>query len=155
MEQRDLQVLAGFDAVWQRVMEGRAPETGAPGQGQETLELVYRAHRGYATLAQYSRGQIQRELRCLQKEARQAVRELQTAYFLRTGEVYHPAKTENFASCTMDNLRKMWKNACELRENLQGVLQDDGHPSQQAGRGCLPLLKAHPERLEQLIQSLF
>lgn len=121
MREEDLAVLAGFDAVWQRVMLGKScSEEGGQQQWSELLQGMYDQWQGLKCMAQCACGVGRHTLYCLCTEARRSFCALQTACFLDTGDIFVTAATCNFASYTPYNLRKLYQNA----EKLAGLLQN-------------------------------
>ena len=121
MLEEDLAVLAGFDAVWQRVLLGKSD---AEEDGQlpwaELLQGMYDQWQGLRCVAKCACGSARHTLFCLCAETRRSFCALQTACFLDTGDIFVTAETCNFASCTPYNLRKLYQNA----EKLAGLLQN-------------------------------
>ena len=127
MREEDLAVLAGFDAVWQRVLSGKGQteQTGAV-KWEPLLQGMYDQWKQLDGMARCSRGGERDALAHLSEQARSCFCELQTACFLDTGDVFVTAKTCNFASCTPYNLRKLYQNAEKLAELLQNAsMQED------------------------------
>ena len=121
MREADLAVLAGFDAVWQRVQQGKSnAEENRQMQWGELLQGMYDQWKWLGDLAKCSSGEVRQMLLSLRAEARRCFCGLQTACFLDTGDIFVTAETCNFASCTPYNLRKLYQNA----EKLAGLLQN-------------------------------
>ena len=148
MTEEDLRVLQSFGAVWERVSGERiACEDEQSVTWQQLLQGVFDHWRDCAGLAKCAHGRQRRTLLCMAEAARAIYRELQTEYFLETGDVFISVNGENFASYTPYNLRKTWKNAVELAKLLQRA----------ENAGCLPVKDAgktvsdHAEGLKGLI----
>ena len=156
MQQRDLEWLSGFDTVWQRVMAGESCAVGGDSTGEleQLMEEVYYAWNGYRQLARCSCGWLQCRLQELCREAREVFRGLQTEYFLQTGELYHPPESEIFASCTISNLRKLWKNASEVTKKLHSVQRNDGGAQGERLQAAEELFASHQDRLRCMIGQL-
>ena len=121
MLEEDLAVLAGFDAVWQRVLLGKSDaEEGDGTQWSELLQGMYDQWQGLRCMAKCACGSARHMLFFLCAEARRSFCALQTACFLDTGDIFVTAETCNFASYTPYNLRKLYQNA----EKLAGLLQN-------------------------------
>ena len=120
MTQEDLEVLAGFGAVWERVsgrpMESASPETV---NWEELLDGLYEHWHNYASQAKWAAGMPRRRLLRLAEETNVLLRRLQTEFYLETGDAFQGAMHENLASYTPYNLQKMCKNADKLAERLQ------------------------------------
>lgn len=156
MEQNKPEWLSEFDVVWQRVTLGQSCTLKAPvtGQLEAVMESVCYARKGYCSLARHSCGWLQCSLLELAREAKILFGQLQTAYFLQTGELYHPPESEDFASCTLTNLRKLWKNAFELTQKLQSVYGNDGLPTSDPIYKAEQLAQRHRDCLRELICKL-
>jgi hypothetical protein len=127
MREEDLAVLAGFDAVWHRVLLGKsgAEEDGQP-PWAELLQGMYDQWQGLRCMAKCACGSARFTLFGLCAEARRSFCALQTACFLDTGDIFVTAATCNFASCTPYNLRKLYQNAEKLAEDLQNARRQEG-----------------------------
>ena len=121
MLEEDLAVLAGFDHVWQRVQSGKQQTvTASDDCPRELMQGMYDQWKWLGELAKCSCGEVRDTLSCLCAQTHRCFRELQTACFLDTGDVFVTTQTCNFASCTPYNLRKLYQNA----EKLAGLLQN-------------------------------
>lgn len=156
MEQREPEWLSDFEAVWQRVMTGQSCTLPVSGErdSEQVMEAVHWAWSGYRQLARCSRGRLQCSLQEMTREAKEVFRALQTEYFLRTGELYHPPESEKFASCTLSNLRKLWKNAFESGEKLHGIQGNDKGACSEALAAAAELFDSHRDRLRCMIGQL-
>ena len=147
MTQEDLDVLAGFGAVWERVSGERIDAPNASGvTWEELLQGIYDHWQGCASLGSRAVGVHRTRLLGLAGMARALFRRLQTEYYLETGDVFAAAVVCDFASYTPYNLRKLCKNAVKLAELLQKAEAD----------GCLPVgeTKNHIVDHEKVIKSL-
>ena len=150
MLEEDLAVLAGFDAVWQRVLLGKSDAEQDNGQQwAELMQGMYDQWQGLRCVAQCACGSVRHRLFCLCAEARRSFCALQTACFLDTGDIFVTAETCNFASCTPYNLRKLYKSAAKLAERLQKAEQDEGFPLD----GAWETIVRHGESLKELLED--
>ena len=150
MTQEDLAVLAGFDAVWERVSGQPLEKVHEPSVSwTELLGELERYWQGCRKLAALAHGSHRSRLMRLAAEARKALSMARTECFLDTGDVFHGELVCNFASYTPYNLRKLCKNAV----NLAGLLQ------KAAKEGCLPVedagkcLTDHERVLKELLRE--
>ena len=150
MTQEDLAVLAGFDAVWQRVSGQPLEKVHEPSVSwTELIGELERYWQGCRRMSILARGSHRYRLERLTAEARKALSMARTECFLDTGDVFHGEVVCNFASYTPYNLRKLCKNAV----NLAGLLQ------KAAAEGCLPVEEAgkcltdHARVLKELLRE--
>ena len=150
MREEDLAVLAGFDAVWQRVLSGKGQteQTGAV-KWEPLLQGMYDQWKQLDGMARCSRGGERDALAHLSEQARSCFCELQTACFLDTGDVFVTAKTCNFASCTPYNLRKLYQDAVNLARLLQRAKEEGCLPVEDAGK-CIT---DHERVLKELLRE--
>ena len=156
MDSRDMEVLSGFAEVWARVMDGASREQDhkEPDFVQQVMDRLYGLCLAYTRLGRSSRGGIRCSLQALAGETQRAFHWLQVAYFLESGELYHPMETERFASCTMSNLRKLWKNTSELMQMLQLHPRDAGNLFGVELAAVEKLMAAHKDRLKCIIGAV-
>ncbi|MBQ3257570.1 MAG: hypothetical protein IJA67_09170 [Oscillospiraceae bacterium] len=148
MTQEDLEVLAGFGAVWERV-SGQHIETEAVSKlsWEELLCALHDYWVGCRELANCAAGTHRRRLLALAGEAKTLFQSMQTEYFLDTGDIFVSVNEKSFASYTAYNLRKLYKNAVNLAELLQKAEE----------AGCLPVGDAgstaarHKAQLKKLL----
>ena len=127
MEKEDLAVLAGFEAVWQRVQQAGGGDKAAARDPRESLlQRLYEQWRGLEALSCRCCGGMKGALCREAAVARYWFGRLQTACFLDGGDIWTPCKTCNFASCTPYNLRKLYQNAEKLAEDLQNARRGEG-----------------------------
>jgi len=157
MEPRDLEILSGFDAVWARVCSDteakqvlRSPQHPL----EAVLDGLFDAWSGYRQLACCSCGGVRQRLTELAEEAKCTFRNLQLVYFLDTGELYHPAEDEKFASCTLSNLRKLWQNASKTAQMLQALPQGDGIICADKLRDAEAIMICQKQRLGRLMAEM-
>ena len=148
----DLESLSHFAQVWERVTGASCPlpMSGAPLE-ERLMDRLYTMWQGYRCMGLGAVGGTRHTLLQLAEEARNCFRALQTERFLQGGEVYHPSKTCNFASCTMSNLRKMWEDACEMTEMLHSVAVDAGNPYAETCKIAESVMHRHRDRLRCMI----
>ena len=120
MTQEDLDVLAGFGAVWERVSGQRLEQTPTPSvTREEVLQGLYDHWWDCAGLAVWAVGPRKKQLLRMAGEARDLFRRGQTECYLDTGDVFQPVMHGNLASYTPYNLQKLYKNAMKLADCLQ------------------------------------
>ncbi len=152
MTQEDLAVLAGFNRVWERVSGQRIDSAPAAfADWEDVLNGVYGHWRSCVSLSAWAVGMPRKRLIGLAGEARELFRNLQTEYFLETGDIFQPRMSENLASYTPYNLQKTYKNAVKLAERLQkaaeacnvsvgdagGIITDHENALKELLRDCL------------------
>ena len=150
MTQADLDVLAGFAEVWERVSGERipSPQSASVTLG-EVLEGLYGHWQGCAALAVWAVGMHRKRLLGLVSEAEALFRRVQTECFLESGDIFQGELVMNFASYTPYNLRKVCKNAMELAERLQ-----KGQETCSVSVGnAVEMLVSHGEALKELLQE--
>lgn len=101
MDREHLKALDRFDTVWQRVLSagGGASLTkppavtpdGTAGEFEEILQELLRLWDAYTAFARRTKGEAKKRFLLLAEETRNSVRTLQTEYFLRMGDIFHPA----------------------------------------------------------------
>ena len=120
MTQEDLDVLAGFGAVWERVSGQRLEQTAELAvTREEVLQGLYDHWRDCGGLAVWAAGPERNRLLRMVGEARELFRRGQTECYLATGDVFQPVMHGNLASYTPYNLQKLYKNAMKLADCLQ------------------------------------
>ena len=120
MTQEDLAVLAGFDAVWERVSGQPLEKVHEPSVSwTELLGELERYWQGCRKLTALAHGSHRCRLERLTAEARKALSMARMECFLDTGDVCCGELACNFASYTPYNLRNSCKNAMKLAEHLQ------------------------------------
>ena len=130
MTQEDLAVLAGFDAVWERVSGQVLEKVHEPSVSwTELLGELEGYWKGCRKLAALAHGSHRCRLERLTAEARKALCTARTECFLDTGDICHGELVCDFASYTPYNLRKLCKNAVKLAGLLQKAKEE----------GCLPV----------------
>ena len=137
MTQEDLAVLAGFDAVWERVSGQHLEKVHEPSVlWTELLGELERYWQGCRRMSILARGRHRYRLERLTAEARKALCMARTECFLDTGDVFHGELVCDFASYTPYNLRKLCKNAVNLAGLLQKAKEEGCLPVEDAGK-CL------------------
>lgn len=148
MTEADLEVLSRFESVWERVLSGNAPEAAPRWEAWEPLlQGVYDHACCCRMLSRRTAGREKERLISLAREAKRVLGELQTVYFLETGDIFLTKENCNFASYTPYNLRKLWKNAINLAGDLQNAAEADGTPFGEAAE----TMKGQAEVLKGLI----
>lgn len=125
MEQELRNALDGFEAVWERVVNSRgaAEETPAPADGSAAeLETLLQELNGlweeYREFARRTAGEAQKRFSAMAEETRDSVRALQTEYFLRVGEVYHPAASSRWEPGVLTGMRRAYEAERRLAKRL-------------------------------------
>lgn len=90
MEQEILTALSGFEAVWQRVLNGKGETPQAAGPEESPMERAMALWETYTHFARQVKGEAGARFQALAEETRFLVRALQTEHFLRTGDLYRP-----------------------------------------------------------------
>lgn len=135
MTQEDLAVLAGFEAVWERVSGQPLEKNREPSVSwAELLEELERYWQGCRKLAALAHGSHRCRLERLTAEARKALSMARTECFLETGDICHGKLVCDFASYTPYNLRKLCKNAVKLAGLLQKAKEEGCLPVEDAGK---------------------
>lgn len=120
MDQQDLNVLSGFEEVWERVQTGGSRgQRDASGELKQPMEQMYSLWDGLRQLADRTVGWQRRRLLMLAERIRKRFARWQLRYFLETGDVYDARSSFRFASYTPYNLRKLWQSAMESEEKLR------------------------------------
>lgn len=121
MTREDLEVLAGFAAVWARVQGEQAEQCEAAGESQleQTLKRLHTLWCGYRRMSAAARGEMKYCLQMLSNRTQGLVRLLHLEFFLKTGELHISENDGKFASCTLLNLRKLWQCTVEMQELMQ------------------------------------
>ena len=135
MTQEDLAVLAGFDAVWERVSGQPLEKVHEPSVSwTELLGELERYWQGCRKLTALAHGSHRCRLERLTAEARKALSMARMECFLDTGDVCCGELACNFASYTPYNLRKLYQNAVNLARLLQKAKEEGCLPVEDAGK---------------------
>ena len=152
MTQEDLDVLAGFSSVWERVSGERLESASVPSvTREEILNGLYAHWRNCTSLAVCAVGTQRKRLLELAEAAKELYQSLQTEYFLETGDIFATVIGKSFASYTPYNLRNSYKNAVELAELLQRAEDTCSVPVGDAAK----TIKFHGSTLKALLQECF
>ncbi len=148
MTQEDLDVLAGFGAVWERVSGERidSPPVSCV-TWEDVLDGLYRHFHGCRGLAAGAVGEPRRRLMRLSAETKRLLRRLETEYYLETGDIFISVNEESFASYTPYNLRKLCKNAV----NLAGLLQKGAENRELSVGDAWKTVSDHAQVLKSLL----
>ena len=140
MTKADLELLGRFEEVWARVQSGRSESEPAKGDPwrERVMQGLHELAHGCRSMSAVACGSMKISLQKSAVCTGRMLRELQTEYFLETGDLFQCTDAGNFASCTLSNLRKLWRTAVDL----QGEIPNDGkyeglHASLQGCEGQL------------------
>lgn len=122
MKEEQLQVLDGFEAVWQRVMEGGGTAELVPvrqdGQLEGVMDALARLGSRYTALSRRTGGTVSRQLAALARSARAELDALQLEYFLAVGDTWLPAAFEEAGAGLLTRLREAWREEQHLARRL-------------------------------------
>lgn len=150
MTQEDLAVLAGFDAVWERVSGQQVEISHKPSVSwAELIGELERYWQGCRKLAALAQGSHRGRLMRLAAEARKALSMARTECFLDTGDVCCGGFVCDFASYTPYNLRKLYQDAVNLARLLQKAKEEGCLPVEDAGK-CIT---DHERVLKELLRE--
>lgn len=150
MTQEDLEVLAGFGAVWARVSgQHIETETEPKLSWEELLRALHDYWAGCRELANCAAGTHRRRLMELAGEAKSLFQTVQTEYFLDRGDVFVSVNEKSFASYTPYNLRKLYKNAVNIAGLLQKAREEEWLPEAAAEN----MIAAHKNVLKGLLRE--
>lgn len=157
MNQADLDRLASFAQVWQRV-QGNASVQEEHNENDDFIALLEGtnyAWSGYVALANACCGSTRQQLLSLAQDAKMAFQKLQVQYFLQEGDTYVAKQDVKFASYTPYVLRKLWQNATNLAK-IGERMPDDGCLTYGWGFSCIKeTFLQHACVLEQLLLQSF
>ena len=120
MTQADLDVLAGFGAVWERVSGQRMEQTPTPSvTREELLQGLYDHWRSCKALGIWAVGARKKQVLRMAAEAGELFRRGQAECYLDTGDAFQPRGGRIFASYIPRDLQKIYKNAVKLAGCLQ------------------------------------
>ena len=129
MTKEDLEVLANFGAVWERVSGASLGEAERQGDTwAELLQGLEQHWQGCRQLSVLAVGSHGKRLQKLAREAERLFRRVQTERFLEAGDLVYGGENLIFASYTPYNFRKLCKSAVKLAEHLQKAEEDEGFP---------------------------
>ena len=157
MNQEDLAVLADFEQVWLRVLGAEVPtvQTAEDVSVEEVLDCLQTMWCGYQSMARQAPPHLKRRLLELARRAKCRMGELQLEYFLETGDIHAPEISENFASCTMSNLRKIWQKASKLEQKLQSVQEQNHGKKRETLEAVREELQFQTAQLRQILACFF
>lgn len=127
MEQEWLNVLDGFESVWERVINNHsaggqetpsAPVDETAAEMEAILMELNGLWESYRVFARQTAGEAQKRFLALAEETRNSVRALQTEYFLKMGEVYHPNVADLPKSGVLTGMRRAYQTEQRLAKRL-------------------------------------